>query len=123
MLLSDNPTREPDYPGRSLLAGGVAALLTSACCVGPLALLMLGVSGAWIAHLTALEPYQPWFISVGVFALLLAGRKIWRTEKLCEEGRVCARPAARWLYKLLFVKVLLLLVASVAFPYIAHWFY
>ena len=27
--------------------------------VGPLVLLMLGIGGAWIAHLTALEPFAP----------------------------------------------------------------
>ncbi len=43
----------------SLLAGGVAALLASACCLGPLVLVVLGFSGAWIGNLTALEPYRP----------------------------------------------------------------
>ena len=46
----------------SLVAGGVAAILASACCVGPLVLLSVGISGAWIANLTALEPYRPIFI-------------------------------------------------------------
>ena len=60
-------------PGRgSLLAGGVAALLASACCVGPLVLVVLGISGAWIGNLTALEPYKPIF---AVIALgFIAGR-------------------------------------------------
>ena len=30
------------------------------CCVVPLALFALGVSGAWIANLTQLAPYQPY---------------------------------------------------------------
>jgi len=41
---------------RPLLAGGLAALLASVCCIGPLLLIMLGVNGAWIGNLTALEP-------------------------------------------------------------------
>ena len=49
-------------PGRgSLLAGGVAALLASACCLGPLVLVVLGFSGAWIGNLTALNPTVPGF--------------------------------------------------------------
>jgi mercuric ion transport protein len=35
---------------RSALAlGGVAAVLASACCLGPLILVSIGLSGAWIA--------------------------------------------------------------------------
>jgi mercuric ion transport protein len=33
-------------------AGALAALLASSCCLGPLVLLRLGVSGAWIGNLT-----------------------------------------------------------------------
>src|SRR3546814_9143726 len=38
----------------------IGAGLASACCVVPLLLVMLGISGAWIANLTALEPYKPY---------------------------------------------------------------
>src|SRR5258708_24664719 len=51
-----------------LAAGGIlAALGAASCCVIPFALFMLGVSGAWIGNLTALEPYQP------IFAIIAAG--------------------------------------------------
>ena len=40
----------------SLVAGVLAAIGASVCCVGPLVLLTLGIGGAWIANLTALEP-------------------------------------------------------------------
>ena len=47
-----------------LAAGGViGALATSSCCIVPLVLFGLGVSGAWIANLTRLAPYQPYFIA------------------------------------------------------------
>jgi mercuric ion transport protein len=39
----------------ALLTGGLAAILASTCCLGPLLLVMLGFSGAWIGNLTALE--------------------------------------------------------------------
>jgi mercuric ion transport protein len=53
----------PPAAGRgALYVGGLAAILASTCCLGPLVLLMLGVSGAWIGNLTALEPYRPLFI-------------------------------------------------------------
>jgi mercuric ion transport protein len=54
-------------------AGGVlGAFAASSCCIAPLALFSLGISGAWIGNLTALAPYQPysrqpgaWFESFG----------------------------------------------------------
>ena len=40
----------------ALAAGGLAAILASTCCLGPLVLITLGFSGAWIGSLTVLEP-------------------------------------------------------------------
>ena len=47
----------------ALLVGGLAAILASTCCLGPLVLVALGLSGAWIGNLTLLEPYRPFFIA------------------------------------------------------------
>ncbi|WP_222873573.1 mercuric transporter MerT family protein [Hankyongella ginsenosidimutans] len=61
-------------PGRShwLATGGlIGAVLASSCCVVPLVLVTLGVSGAWIGSLTALEPYKLFFVLVTL--ALLAG--------------------------------------------------
>jgi mercuric ion transport protein len=44
----------------------LAALGAASCCVIPFALFVLGVSGAWIGNLTALEPYQPIFVALAV---------------------------------------------------------
>jgi len=85
-------------PGRAHLfaAGGIiGAILASSCCVAPLLLVTLGVSGAWIGSLTALEPYKPYFLPAT--ALLLAGgfwHVYWRPRKACAEGSYCARPAS-----------------------------
>ena len=53
---------EPSNGRGALAAGGLAAILASTCCLGPLVLITLGFSGAWIGNLTALEPYRPIFI-------------------------------------------------------------
>ena len=71
MALTDDRTDSTgaDRPARKgwLAAGGVvAAFLASACCIGPLVLLTLGISGAWIGNLTVLEPYKPWFAGVAL---------------------------------------------------------
>ena len=122
---SNTPTSNPvtEQGGKALLAGGLAALFASACCLGPLVLILVGISGAWISHLTALEPYQPFFIGASVVALLFAARQIWRPVVACEPGRVCATPGINLAYKVFFGAVALLLAAAVGFPLIAHWFY
>ena len=69
----------PPAAGRgALYMGGFAAILASTCCLGPLVLLMLGVSGAWIGNLTAFEPYRPLFVVAAVVALFFAYRRIFR---------------------------------------------
>jgi len=122
-------TTSTDHPGqttgggKALIAGGISALLASACCLGPLVLIMLGISGAWIGSLTLLEPYQPWFMGAAAIALVVAGRRIWGPAVACDVGQVCERPMVNRSYKVLFVLVVLLLGISLAFPWIAHWFY
>ncbi len=114
-----------DRTGRaSLAAGGAAALLASACCLGPLVLVTLGVSGAWIGHLVALEPYRPIFIAVAVAAMALAWRRIFRPLGKCSPGEVCATTPVRRLYKVLFWLTATLVVIGALFPYLMIlWFY
>jgi mercuric ion transport protein len=107
----------------ALAAGGVAAILASACCLGPLVLLSMGIGGAWIANLTALEPYRPLFIGLALIALFLAGRRIFRPAADCKPGEVCAIPGVRIAYKLMFWTIAALVLVGLTFPYIAPWFY
>lgn len=107
----------------ALLAGGMAALLASTCCLGPLVLITLGFSGAWISKLTVLEPYQPIFIGAALVALFFAGKRIWRPATQCAPGQVCALPRVRRAYQLLFVVVGVLVLLALLFPLIAPRFY
>lgn len=113
----------PKTPRHALFAGGLAALLASTCCIGPLVLLMLGFSGAWIGTLTVLEPYQPFFIIASLAALLLAWRRIWRPATACAAGEVCAIPNVKLAYKLLFGAIVTLVLATLVLPYLAPLFY
>jgi mercuric ion binding protein len=49
---------------KQLWASASAAIVGSLGCVAPLVLITLGISGAWISQLMALEPYRPLFIGV-----------------------------------------------------------
>ena len=94
-----------------LAVGGLfGALAASSCCIAPLVLFALGVSGAWITNLTQLAPYQPFFIAATA-ACLGAGYWLvyWARKVACPDGEVCARPLPKR-----FVKVGLLLASILA---------
>lgn len=114
---------EPQNGRGALIAGGLAAILASTCCLGPLVLITLGVSGAWISNLTALEPYRPIFIGVALAALFFAWRRIYRSAQTCKPGEVCAIPQVRSTYKLIFWGVAALVLATLGFPYVMPFFY
>ena len=107
----------------ALLVGGLAAILASTCCLGPLVLVALGLSGAWIGNLTLLEPCRPLFIGGALGALFFAGRRIFRPVQTCEPHEVCAAPRTRYVYKIIFGIVALLVFVALVFPYVARFFY
>lgn len=107
----------------ALVAGGLAAVLASTCCLGPLVLVMLGFSGAWIGNLTVLEPYRPVFIGVALAALLFAYRRIFRPAQACRPDEACALPQVKAMYRMVFWGVSALVVIALAFPYILPLFY
>jgi mercuric ion transport protein len=101
----------------SLIAAALAAVGASLCCVGPFVLLMLGVGGAWIGNLTALEPYRPIFIGAVLLFLGLAFRKLYLVPQVCEPGTPCANPAVRRTQRLIFWLVTIILGLLIAFPW------
>lgn len=114
---------EPRSGRGALVAGGLAALLASTCCLGPLVLITLGVSGAWIGNLTALEPYRPIFIGAALVAMFFAYRRIFRPAQACKPGEVCSIPRVRIAYKIIFWIVAVLVMVALAFPYVLPLFY
>jgi mercuric ion transport protein len=119
-------TRFPESPPSgsiALFSGGLAAILASMCCLGPLVLVTLGISGAWIGNLTLLESYRPFFILIALVALFLAWRSIYRPVQACQPGEACALPRTRRLYKFLFWASSGLTLLALVYPYFARYFY
>ncbi len=107
----------------ALFTGGLAAILASTCCLGPLILVTLGLSGAWIGNLMVLEPYRPIFIGVALAAMFFARRRIFRPAQDCKPGEVCGIPQARMAYKIIFWIVVSLISVALGFPYVLPLFY
>lgn len=103
------------------VAGGVVGAIGAAsCCVIPLALFTLGISGAWIGNLTALAPYQPIFVAVAALALIIGFVRVYGgREAECGEDIYCARPSSKRHLKIALWLTTFLVVAAVLFPYAA----
>jgi mercuric ion transport protein len=111
---------EEDKLAKTTLAGGaLAAIAASPCCLGPLVLVSLGMGGAWISHLTALEPFRLVFIGIALLCMALAYHKIYRAPAAeeCTPGTLCALPQTNATYRVLFWGVSLLVLIALAYPY------
>lgn len=108
--------------GQRLVAAGglIGALAASSCCILPLILFGLGVSGAWIGNFTRLAPYQPGFIAA---TLSFLGAGYWLmhrdAQRQCAEGEACARPLPNRLVKTALVVATALVLAALGFDFIA----
>ena len=101
---------------RWIAAGSIlGALAASSCCILPLVLFGLGISGAWIANFTALAPYKPYF-ATGTLALLGYGYYLVyvRPKQVCAEGS-CAQPLPNRLVKSSLWVATSLVVAALSF--------
>ena len=72
---------------KQLWASVFAAMARSLCCFAPLVLIALGISGAWIGHLTALEPHRPVSIGVMLVFLGLAFRQLYIVPLVVRRAR------------------------------------
>jgi len=111
----DSVDTSNDGVKRNLAAtGGVlGAVLAATCCIAPLLLLTLGIGGAWVVNLTALEAYQPVFVTA-TLGFLAAG--FWQVyikpKKACATGSYCASPTSGRVVKTaLWVATVLIIVA------------
>jgi len=106
---------------RLIAAGGiVGALAASSCCIVPLILFSLGISGAWIGNLTALAPWKPLFV-VATAGLLGYGFYLvyWKPRQTCSDGAACTRPISNRLVQFALWIATVLAAAAFAFDYVA----
>ena len=105
------------------VGGLLGALAASACCIVPLALFGLGVSGAWIGNLTQLAPYQPYFIAATVACLGFGYGLRYRSRKMaCAEGEVCARPSPNRVITIGLILATILGTGALALDFLAPLF-
>jgi mercuric ion transport protein len=106
----------------ALAGGALASIGASVCCVGPLLLLSLGIGGAWIGNLTALEPYRPVFIVLVLLFLGLAFRKLYFAPRSCDTEANCDADRSKNAQRLIFWIVAPLLLGLIAVPWLMPLF-
>ncbi len=104
----------------SALGGILGAIAASSCCIAPLVLFSLGISGAWIGNLTALAPYQPYFIAATLACLGYGYWLVYRREKMvCAEGAACARPLPNHIVNAGLILATIIVAGAIAFDLFA----
>jgi mercuric ion transport protein len=110
---------------QSLMAAGglLGALAASSCCILPLALFGLGVSGAWIGNFTRLAPYQLCFIAATLACLGYGYWLVYRSStRTCADGEACARPLPNRIVKASLILATILVAAALGLDFIAPFF-
>lgn len=107
----------------TLVGSVLSAVLASVCCLGPIVLAVLGISGA--GFILKFEAYRPYFAAL---AVLLLGTAFYLTYKRkpaarCEPGTLCANPKSDRLNRIVLWIASVLVVFFIFFPQIISRFF
>ncbi len=106
-------------PGLIAAGGILGAIAASSCCIVPLILFSFGMGGAWLGNLSALTPYQPYFIAFTIAALGYGFYLVYRRPKACTPEAACSRPLPNRMVKTTLWVATVVVIAAGAFPYVA----
>lgn len=105
------------FIGTGILAGFLASL----CCIGPLVLTLLGVSGA--AVLSKFE-FLRVPLSIAIVVLFgFAGFILYRKRKACEPGSICADPKKYKRMVFAYWIGLIIALLGLGSPYLVAWLF
>lgn len=107
----------------ALTVAMISGITASLCCVAPLLLLTLGISGAWISTLTKFEVIRPIAILITLIFLGLAFWHLYLKPISCAMDQACAKPRLQRLQRIIFWIVTIFLIGLLSFPWWAPLFY
>jgi mercuric ion transport protein len=128
-LARQGAVKQPAAPSSDRLGGRlmglavVSTLLASACCVLPLVLVLIGVTGAWMSNLQALKPLTPVFVVVTLAALAWAGYLVLRPSNTCSTADGAACDTSRPIMRRIFFGCAAFAALVLLFPLAAPLFY
>lgn len=111
-----SPVSDSAKTGGTIAAGILAALGASSCCVGPLVLVSLGLGGAWIAGLRALETFYPVFLGAAIVFFGIAFWRLYFRPATCDAEGACS-PGSLRRQRIAFWTTLVAAKALILFPF------
>ena len=123
-LIMDNKIIKSDKTTKKIIATGglLGAIAASTCCVLPVILFALGISGAWISNLVSLARYKPFFI---VLSLVFIGTGFWMVYFKPQisipkvQSTSCYRPFSEKTIKIMLWSATIIILIVFLIPYIA----
>lgn len=118
----ENHRMTGDGRERLFAAGSVlGAVAMSSCCIVPLVLFSIGITGAWIGNLAALYPYRPYFFAATAVFLGLGFYRVYRKPGAAARGAdgQCGTPLSMRITRSALWLSTVLVLAALAFPYYA----
>ena len=120
----DNKIIKSDKTTKKIIATGglLGAIAASTCCVLPVILFALGISGAWISNLVSLARYKPFFV---VLSLVFIGTGFWMVyfKPQISIAKVqptsCYRPFSEKTIKIILWFSIVIILIVFLIPYIA----
>ena len=117
-----NKGKTPENKSGLFIGGGVfAAFVASLCCIGPLLLTILGVSGAAVLSKLEVLRWPMAFIVVALFGA--AGFYLFRKKDTCEPDSICANPKKYKKMVIAFWVGLVLALLGLTSPYWLVWIF
>src|SRR5258708_17536812 len=106
---------------RALATAGsvVSGILASACCIGPLVLTLMGISGAAFAH--RFDPFRPYLLVVTYALLGGAFYLTYRPQAACGSGEACEMAGAGRLGRIIIWIATIVGFLATAFPWYAQY--
>jgi len=95
----------------------LGALAMTSCCILPLVLVSFGISGVFIAQMSALYAYKWYTFAFGAAALGYGFYKAYRPMRCT--GGACARPVDRRLMRAVLWSSAAVMIVAMVFPYVA----
>ena len=121
--MDDKRTKSDKATKKIVATGGLlGAIAASICCVLPVILFVLGISGAWISNLVSLARYKPFFI---VLSLVFIGTGFWIVYFKPQisipkvQSTSCYRPFSEKTIKIMLWFSVIIILIVFLIPYIA----
>jgi mercuric ion transport protein len=114
-------TFRPPFIRTSIVAGILAAVGATSCCLLPLLLVGVGLGGAWIATARSLEVLQLPFAVICVLSLGYAFFRLYLRPPVCSPGQECELPRVQRVQRAVFWTALgAIVLLGVAYAFVPY---